>query len=98
MVNFEDVDPNLYREGKNWIDVSPGRALLRGVLRWATFGALGALVSIVLRAVSTEQQFPWFYTAWFVTAVISMALLGALYTICTSGLSRTNTKRLLSKH
>lgn len=88
----------LDRERKNSIGLSPGRALLRGVVRWATFGALGALVSIVLMAVSAEQQFPWFYTAWFVTAVISVALLGALYTICSSGLSRTNTKRLLSKH
>ena len=92
------LHPILHREGKNSIDLSPGRAFLRGVVRWATFGALGALVSIVLMAVSAEQQFPWFYTAWFVTAVISVALLGALYTICSSGLSRTNTKRLLSKH
>ncbi len=83
----------LDRERKNSIGLSPGRALLRGVVRWATFGALSALLSIVLMAVAAEQQVPWFYAAWFVTAVASMALLGALYTICTSGLNRLENKR-----
>jgi hypothetical protein len=80
------------RERKNSIGLSLGRALFRGVVRWATFGALGALLSIVLMALGTEQQLPWFYAAWFVTAVASMALLGALYTICTSGLSWLESK------
>ena len=83
----------LDREGKDSIGLSPGRALLRGVIRWATFGALGALLSIVLMVVAAEQQLPWFYTAWFVTVVVSMALFGALYTICISALSRLENKR-----
>ncbi len=33
------------------------------------------------------------HTAWFVTVVVSMALFGALYTICISALSRLENKR-----
>ena len=88
---------NSDREIKNSIGLNPGRALLRRVVKWATFGALGALLSIVLMAVVAEQQLPWFYAAWFVTAVASMALLGALYTICTSGLNRLEHKNSGSK-
>ena len=83
----------LDRERKNSIGLSPGRALLRGVVRWATFGALSALLSIVLMAVAAEQQVPWFYAAWFVTIVVSTGLLGAFSTICSIGLSRLENKR-----
>ena len=87
----------LDRERKNSIGLSPGRALLRGVVRWATFGALGALLSIVLMALGTEQQLPWFYAAWFVMAVVSMALLGAFSTICSIGRRRLDNKRPRAK-
>ncbi len=50
-------------EGKNSLGLSPGRALLSDVITWATFGALVALLSIVLMAVAAEQQVPWFYAA-----------------------------------
>lgn len=83
----------LDRDGKDSISLSPGRALLRGVARWATFGALGALFSIFLIAITAEQQFPWFYAAWFVTVVVSTGLLGAFGAICSIGRRRLENKR-----
>ena len=88
---------NSDREIKNSIGLNPGRALLRRVVKWATFGALGALLSIVLMAVVAEQQLPWFYAAWFVTAVASMALFGTFCTICSIGCSRLHNKRSRTK-
>ncbi len=84
-------------EGKNSFGLSPGKALLRGVITWATFGALVALLSIVLMAVAAEQQVPWFYAAWFITVVVSMALCGAFCTTCSIALSRLDNKRPRTK-
>jgi hypothetical protein len=80
-------------EGKNSIHLPPGRALLHGVVTWAIFGALVALLTIVLTAVTAEQQVPGFYAALFVTLVVSMALCGAFCTICSIRLSRFDSKR-----
>ncbi len=84
-------------EGKNSLGLSPGRALLSGVITWATFGALLALLSIILMAVAAEQQVRWFYAAWFITVVVSMALCGAFCTTCSIALSRLDNKRPRTK-
>ncbi len=80
-------------EGKNSIGLSPGRTLLRGVVTWAIFGTFVALLTIVLAAVTAEQQVPWFYATLFVTLVVSMALCGAFCTICSIRLRRFDSKR-----
>jgi len=84
-------------EGRNSIHLKPGRALLSGVVPWATFGALVGLLTIVLTAITAEQQVPWFYAALFVTLVVSMALCGAFCTICSIALSRLDNKRPRTK-
>jgi hypothetical protein len=75
-------------KGTNSIQLNPGRIVLFGAARWAGFGAFAALLSIALMAVLSERQFLWFYAGWFITAVVTTALLGALCTLCSLGYSR----------
>jgi hypothetical protein len=59
-----------------------GQVIVRAAARWAVSGAAVALLTIALMAAQTEQQYPWFYAAWFLTVVVTSGLLGAFCTIC----------------